>query len=188
MTNDLLAKNKDNKTARIARKSLKITAMILIELLEKVEDMNFLRAHPWAGYSKSIRADRCEYDRAQRDKEKWQTKQAIKRLRERKFIKARKDGDRVVYELTAGGKVKALEIALRSSKYVFDEKICLVSFDFPEASRRARNHFRHFLKKIGFKFVQGSVWSSRRDVSIPMQQLINLLRIESWVKVYIVVK
>ena len=174
------------KAAYVAKTALNITGTILIELIEQCEDLSFLRSHRWAGYSKSVRDDRYEYEAGQERYKEYLRQQAIKRLKKNKFIKQRKEGERVVFELTTSGKVKALQGALRSSEYIFDKKHCLVSFDFPEASKNARDSFRYFLKSVGFKYVQGSVWSIKRDISRPMDELIRILKIRSWVKVYIV--
>lgn len=171
---------------KIAKKALGITGRILIELIEQCEDFSFLYYHHWAGSSQSIRADRYDMERRQEWRAEYRRKQAIRRLKKAKFIKAKKVGDRAIYILTESGKVKALEVAIRSSQYVFADRLCVVSFDFPEAARHARNHFRYFLKKAGFRFVQGSVWSMDRDVSEPIICLIKILRIRQWVKVYLV--
>jgi virulence-associated protein VapD len=87
--------------------------------------------------------------------------------------------------LTKNGKIKALETAIRASNInIPDEKICLVSFDFPEAARDARRHFRIFLKNVGFKYVQGSVWSTKKDAAAILRELIILLKISNWVEVF----
>lgn len=181
-------KTPQDKAVYIGKKVLGITGMILIEIFEQCEDANFLRSHPWAGYSQSIRDDREEYRLRNEYVYQLSRNQAIKRLKEGKYLKACKEGKRVIYILTNSGKARAIQTALKSSKGLLSNKTCLVSFDFPEVSRKARNYFRYYLKSVGFKFVQGSVWSIDRDVVELMNKLICLLRIKSWVKIYVVTK
>ena len=69
-----------------------------------------------------------------------------------------------------------------------EEEYKLMQFDFPEAAKLARDNFRGYLKSIGFKYVQGSVWSTDKDVKAPICALIELLKIERWVKIYTVVE
>jgi len=172
--------------ASAAKNVLSLTGTILIEIMEKWEDEIFLYHHHWAGRGQSIRADRKEYEEVGSRYGRFARKQAIKRLRVAKLIRQRREGERVVLELTKSGKIRALEAAIKSARYPSADKTCLVSFDFPEVARDARNHFRLLLKRSGFKFVQGSVWSSPRDATVPLMVLIGLLRIRKWVKVFIV--
>jgi len=148
---------------RAGKKTLTVAAKILIALIEEVEDMQYMRTHCYAVLGKDVRSERYESEIGRRLHEEKIRRQAIKRLREQKFIKLRKEGDRVSYELTRSGKIKAMKVLImHSSDYYFDKRICLVSFDFPEAASQARKVFRRFLKNVGFKFVQGSVWSSKK--------------------------
>jgi virulence-associated protein VapD len=168
----------------VAKICLTAADKILVELIEQYEDYNFLYFHG-VGYDRSVRDARYAHNAYEGRKKDRERKQAIKRLRQRKLVKLRKEGDRVILALTRNGKIKALEAAITASeKYFPDEKICLVSFDFPEAARDARRHFRIFLKSVGFKYVQGSVWSTKKDVAVILCELIILLKISNWVEVF----
>ena len=122
MSGSSSSKSPRAKAAHAGKKVLTLTGMILIELIEQCEDLSFLRYHRWAGYSKSVRDDRYEYEAGQERHKEYLRQQAIKRLKKDKFIKQRKEGERVVFELTTSGKIKALQTALRYSSYIFDEK------------------------------------------------------------------
>jgi len=165
-----------------------LTSKILIELLGQYEDYYYLYSHR-VGFGRSIREARFAADAYAARAEDCKRKQAAERLRKSRCVKLHKVGKRVVMELTKKGKIKALQSVIRTSLECFsDDRVCLVSFDFPEAARAARNVFRWFLKGAGFKYLQGSVWTIKKDVSRPMKDLVGLLKIDSWVKIFIVVK
>jgi hypothetical protein len=170
---------------KVAKKTLSVAAKILIELVEQQRDLNFLyfhRTHDW----RPVRELRYEHVYFEALKEERLRRQAIKRLRENNYIKLQKEGNRVIATLTEDGRVKALQALIKSSTaYLGDGRLCLVSFDFPEAARAGRYSFRWFLKLSGFRFVQGSLWSIKKDVSGELRQLVALLQIGRWVKVFI---
>jgi virulence-associated protein VapD len=180
--------NLKGRTVRVAKIVLTMSARILIELIEQQEDLNFLYFHRYND-NRSVREARYDYEMYQEAKEERLRRQAIKRLCENKYIKMRKEGDRVVMVLTKSGKLKALQAVIRNSKELyFNNKICLVSYDFPEAARSARNVFRLFLKRSGFRYLQGSVWLTKKDVSSVLKKMIRLLKINHWVEVFVVEK
>ena len=188
MTEENAKQNKKDRTARAAKFVLSMTGRILLELMESYEDYAFLYSHRFND-NRSIREARYDHEAYERFNNERMRKQAIKRLRECKYIKMRKEGDRVVMALTKNGKIKGLQTLIRISKdFYSDDRICLVSFDFPEAARVARNNFRLFLKDAGFRYVQGSVWSIKKDVSRTVGELVKLLKIGHWVKIFIVVE
>lgn len=169
----------------LGKKFLSFAEKIILELIEQAEDMGYMRTHAYAVIGRDVRTLRRESEEGNRLHEEKMKRQAIKRLREEKFIKLRQEGDKVIYELTTNGKVKALKIMVRDCRDLYyDNRVCLVAFDFPEAAKAARKDFRRFLKSVGFAFVQGSVWSIKKNVETEMKELIILLKIKRWVEVY----
>lgn len=167
---------------------LSVAETIMVELLEEVKDMEYMRTHCLAVVGRDVRSARYESEEGRRLYELKMKRMAIESLRRRKFIKLRKEGDRIVCELTGNGKIKALQASIRSSvAYFYDNRRCLISFDFPEAARDARNVFRRFLKSAGFEFVQGSVWSVKKDLAIQLNELSIMLKIQRWVKIFTVI-
>ena len=123
---------------------------------------------------------RGEYSRKEREKKK-----AIWRLKENKWIKERKEGERVEYELTNNGRIAALGIVIsQTNSFLPDGEWCLVVFDFPEAARRSRQFFRRLIKSFGFIGIQLSVWRSKKNVLREIRELVALLKIGRWVQVY----
>jgi hypothetical protein len=169
----------------IGKKILSIAETVLVALVEECRDVEYMRTHALSLVGRDVREARLEAEEGMRMHELRMQRQAIDRLREREYVRLRKEGNRVVCELTDDGMVKALKTAIKASAaYFFDDRICLVSFDIPEASKNARIAFRRFLKSAGFKFVQGSVWSIKKDVIYELNILISRLKINKWVEVY----
>ena len=110
-----------------------------------------------------------------------QLSQAIKRLREKGFIKQDKiNMGEVVLKLTDQGR-DALGIEDNAEQW--DGKWRIVIWDIPEQKRIIRNLFRRNLKKWGFKHLQNSVWTSKRNVYQKLMDYIKDLGIEQWVTV-----
>jgi hypothetical protein len=180
---------KKNKGAeagvKIGMRVLSVAEKILVALIEEAKDTQYMRTHTYAVLGRDVRSARHESEEIERLHELKMKRQAIERLREAKLIKLRREGKRVMCELTDSGRARAIKIATLSSKTYFDDgRLCLVSFDFPEVAREARNLFRYFLKSSGFSFVQGSVWSIKKDVAVLVGDYISILKIKRWVKVY----
>ena len=110
-----------------------------------------------------------------------QLSQAIKRLREKGFIKQDKiNMGEVVLKLTDQGR-DALGIEDNAEQW--DGKWRIVIWDIPEQKRIIRNLFRRNLKKWGFKHLQNSVWISKRNVYKKLMDYVKNLGIEQWVTV-----
>jgi len=181
------SKKKIDKGVVLGKKALSVAGRILIESLEQVDDIKFTKTHYRSIFSSDLRAERHESEEGCRLHEEKMKRQAVKRLAHQKYIKVREAGRQMICELTNDGKIKALKILIANSeKYYKDGLICVVSFDFPQAANEARRAFRNFLKSVGFIFVQGSVWSIKKDVSKEVRDLIELLKISRWAVVFVV--
>ena len=62
--------------------------------------------------------------------------------------------------------------------------IHLVIFDFPEAAKESRQAFRRLLRRIGFEFIQFSVWSSKKNIIFEIREVVDILKLGRWVKIY----
>lgn len=120
----------------------------------------------------------------QEDKRRYR---ALKEMREKKWIHDRLDGREVLVKLHQDAIATGLKACIRKTKKKrSDGRKCLVMFDFPNGASKARNAWRHFLFGAGFVREQLSVWSCHHDVFDLLAALIRCLRIEKWVKVYLV--
>jgi len=169
------------KSAAVA--SLSAVGHILIGLFELVDDMNFLRSHQSLCMGMSIEDAReymaeCEeYHRTYR--------RAFDRLKNKGWIEAKEIGRLVVETLTESGEIAAIEAMLKHrSPLLSTGEYCMVVFDIPEAAHAARDQFRNMLKRIGFVYHQRSVWCARKEMSSGIRRIVNILKIEKWVRIY----
>ena len=122
-----------------------------------------------------------EWDRLFGDVKK---KTILRRLRKKKWVEDRRLGNGVTYSLSQEVLVEYLRNSIKQTVSTVHAGELLVAFDFPEAAGRARRDWRRLLKSVGFKQVQLSVWSTIKAVEDQMLQLVKLLGVQKWVKVY----
>lgn len=107
-----------------------------------------------------------------------------RKLKKRKWIEDRMTGNGVTYSLSQDILVEYLKNSMRETPSKIHTGEILVAFDFPEAAGRARRDWRRLLKSVGFKQVQLSVWSTLKSVEEQITQLVRLLGLQKWVKIY----
>ncbi|MEK9130986.1 MAG: hypothetical protein AAB429_02625 [Patescibacteria group bacterium] len=113
----------------------------------------------------------------------------LKQLRKKRMIRDRQKGTRVVLELTDDGQAYVLKERIVATKKKLPlDRLCLVSFDFPERARHARLAFRELLKRAHFTRLHDSVWISRHDVLADVKNLIKLLKSSDWISAFLVVE
>ncbi len=112
-------------------------------------------------------------------------RRALKDLRKKKWMKERREGNRVIIEFSTDAVIARLKDYIRSYRNkLTGGQVCLVMFDFPNGANAARNMWRSFLVSIGCTRVQLSVWQTDKDVAEELATLSRLLRAEKWVKIY----
>jgi len=179
----------NKQVKRVAKRALSLAEFLLIELINEIDDFNFSVRYPYATMGRSARLAREYYEDNQREWEAALKRREMRRLKERKFITLREKGDEAVAALTADGKIAALKtIILNIDKLLPEGQRCLVSFDIPEASRKLRSSWRRLLKKFEFRFLQGSVWVTDRDLVGEITELVFLAKMEKYVKVFKTIK
>lgn len=108
---------------------------------------------------------------------------AIARLKKKGFIEADKtDTGQTILKLTDEGKTMVLLTS--DNEEDWDGKWRVVIFDIPEQKRLIRDLFRRNLKKWGFKYLQKSVWISKKNITDKLFGYIRDLGIEKWVWVF----
>jgi DNA-binding transcriptional regulator PaaX len=123
---------------------------------------------------------------AKRHEEWYWRKRAFKRLEEQKLIRVTKKGDEVYVALTEKGALTYLKSAIKNSKRTLPRRErCLIVFDVPEKVCHARNALRYFLRDCQFQMIQRSVWMTDKDVRKEVKILLNNLKTEEWVRVFI---
>lgn len=109
--------------------------------------------------------------------------QAIRRLRLRGIIETEIIEGDLIIKLLQSSKSLLIDEAIRSDKS-WDGKWRVVAFDIPETHRKARDILRRKLKNWQFEQWQKSVWVSKRNVTKPLRDFINDLRVEKWVRIF----
>ena len=140
-----------------------------------------------SGYSVPPRyaCDRESYQKFMQEHKEIQARKQIYELKRQKIARLLKKGNEVEFELTDKGRIEVLKRkVLTTAEVLSDNQVCLVSFDIPENVKKVRFIFRRFLLQIGFKQVHLSVMQTKLDVVEPLRQLIDMLDISRWVKIY----
>lgn len=106
-------------------------------------------------------------------------------LKQRKFIEAKKIGERFMVRFTEKGYRQVLRDHVRSIDQKCKDGLCLVIFDIPESQKVVRNVFRDFLYECGFRRLQHSVWVSDREVSVPLLAFVRSAKLTPWVRVIV---
>ncbi len=128
---------------------------------------------------------RASYEAYCREQEAYKIRRAKYELKRQKYLEIKNKGDEVVFELTHKGVVEALKQKILSTEEKLpNNEFCLVSFDIPENTKKTRRVFRDFLKRAGFHQEHLSVWRNDTDVIRPLVELVKILKIEKWVKIY----
>ncbi len=63
--------------------------------------------------------------------------------------------------------------------------ICLVIFDFPESEHLRRDQWRRFLRWLGLKRLQQSVWMTDRDIAKLLAQFVQDAGLTDWIQVLV---
>lgn len=102
--------------------------------------------------------------RDRREWERWKTQQALKRLRERRYVRFEEKGHETYIVITEKGKqrLRTFEfnsIALPEPPKRWDRKWRVVVFDVPEKKSRERKLLRDKLDELGFLALQKSIFA-----------------------------
>lgn len=95
-------------------------------------------------------------------KNKKKFRKATERLRSRNLIFGKRQGKRVIFELTDTGRAETDKIKLKlemAKRKRWDGKWRIVIFDVPEKLRGKRDLLRKELTEFGFMQLQKSVWA-----------------------------
>lgn len=105
----------------------------------------------------------------------------LRRLESKKVIVRKKVGSKYGYMLTAKGK-RLMKERVRIKKRS-DGFTTIVVFDIPEEKRKARNAFRYYLRKNGFRSLQKSVYISSNKIPATLIELVHELDLNANVSV-----
>ncbi len=159
------------------------TQLFLLDAFDFIEDISFFMANSQS-YGKvgrtmeEMRELKSRLDRRERASAFYQVKQ-------RQLIQTKKQGDKILNNLTKEGVIELLRARIISCDRQLPEgEICMVVFDVPEDIRRVRDSFRSLLKLLDFRMTQKSVWEGDLDVVDDLRVLIDLIGAQKFVRVY----
>lgn len=112
-------------------------------------------------------------------------KSAFYSLKFRKLIILEKSKQGLIIKLTEKGKERALKCYLKaiSLKYKkWDERWRIVIFDIPTKLNRKRDALREFLKHMGFKELQKSIYISPYRCREELEAILEYLQLKPYVK------
>lgn len=116
--------------------------------------------------------------------------QAVYRLKKRRIIKFRKEGDKVVMVLTEKGIKRKLQYDIDTIRLckpsVWDGKWRMLMFDIPEPKKAMREILRLNLKSLGFLQFQKSVWICPYSCQDEIDFLTEYFRIPQYVNLFTV--
>ena len=170
----------------IKSKILPLSKQILIAIADHISDslQNGSEMMPRYGINRLIFGDTSSFKEEEKFRERQRVKRAIHELRKRKFITARKQGEKLIYALTTKGTNELFLAKIQSrTKNKNNQKFCVISFDIPIAANDVRWTLDRFLKLANFKKLQQSVWYTDQDIFDETQMYIKKLKAENWIRV-----
>ena len=170
----------------IKSKILPLSKQILIAIANHVSDsiQNGAEMMPRHGINRLIFGDTTSFKEEKRFRERQQVKRAVYELQKRKFITAKRQGEQLIYALTAKGTNELFLAKIRSrTKDKNYKKFCVISFDIPVAANDVRWALKRFLQSVGFQKLQQSVWYTDQDIFDDARMYIKNLKAENWIRV-----
>ncbi|MBI5793885.1 CRISPR-associated endonuclease Cas2 [Candidatus Uhrbacteria bacterium] len=114
-----------------------------------------------------------------------QKKRVLRSMRQRKYLTAKQEGDHFLLTISTNAAVEAIKTIITEKNALLPKaELCLVVFDFPTGANRARDHWRRLLLSCGFKRMQLSVYTIRKDVILELITLVDLLGAKKWIRVF----
>ncbi len=101
-------------------------------------------------------------------------------MEKKKYVEVYKGEKGKLYKITPYGRNKIRSYIFSEENW--DKKWRIVIFDIPEDKKNDRDYFRYKLKELGFKKLQKSVWVCPFDIIDETKELVNKLRVKSYVK------
>lgn len=123
-----------------------------------------------------------------RMKEKREFQKRITYLKKKGFLETKRVEKKLLVELTDIGMYEWMRRLVRERPMLSDGQICLVMYDIPIDGNLGRDALRYYLKRMGFKQLQKSVWQTDKHVVDEVKQLIEMVGMADWVRVYIAKK
>lgn len=154
----------------LEKPKLKGTKKLLYEIFETADLLSRVYYFPGKSLGEIQRIREAQEYKLQYNRRKRQ----LLALKEQKLIDIEQQAEKLEVTLTQKGMLKVIQgLVQMGSRTLPDNQRLYVIFDFPEDVSKTRRRFRYFLKSLGFRMEQFSVWSTDKDVA---DQLLFYLR------------
>ena len=104
-------------------------------------------------------------------------------LKKKKWIQESRRGERLIYALTDEGRRRLLRSAILKAPPRKDGLITVVIFDIPESEKTVRVFFRRFLKEVGFRKIQQSVWGIDKNFGNALAEFVRIHKLSPWINI-----
>ena len=112
-------------------------------------------------------------------------RRAFRDLRKKKWLDAHVIGNEMLVRISSSAVVEALKNQILSTTKKLDEGLmCLVSYDFPVGSDKARKVWTRLIKYLGLKQEQQSLYSTKLHIGLELKALAKAVGAEKWVLVF----
>lgn len=176
-----------SKAQSIKKSRASLQGSLLEEILDDLNYMNTLLVlPPYAGprHNVEARMAREEWERIYGDEIK--KRRTLRELRKKKWIDAKTRGKQVIVRVSSDGVVAALKSRILSTSRKIGVGVkCLMSYDFPVGSDKARKVWTRLIKHLGLKQEQQSLYSTEFDVGLELKALAKAVGAERWVRVFV---
>ena len=124
----------------------------------------------------------------QKERSRKDFNQFIYYLKRKGYIKIKNLESRQAIALTPKGAEKALraKFTMGERPKRKDGKWLMVVFDVPEKKRRLRDFFREYLKSLGFKMLQRSIWVCPFDVINKVEEVARQHSLDPYIRVFLI--
>lgn len=124
----------------------------------------------------------------ERQKARKQFNQFIEYLKKKGYIKIKNLEQKQGIILTPKGAEKVLKIKfkMKTKKIRADGKWQMVVFDIPERKRHLRDIFRSYLRILGYKMFQQSIWICPFDVLKETEGIIRKYSLDPYVRLFLI--
>lgn len=100
------------------------------------------------------------------------------------WVRARRIGNRLEVCITADGVHRVWRDRLKAvTQRLGGGWVYIIIFDFPESERSRRGQWRQFLKWLGVRYLQKSVWYTDREIGEELARMVKREGLDEWVHV-----
>jgi hypothetical protein len=163
------------------------TRKVLAEITKTLDSRAFSRYHtlslPRALIAEEYRAREPEIRAA---KERKETRRALRSLQGKKYLKLKRQGTQLYFQLTEKGAEEILKQRIVESKARLPKgQLCYVSFDIPKRDEHVRRALKSLLFRAKFTMTHQSLWVTNRNVAGDLAALIRGMKAEDLVHVLV---